>query len=73
MDIYHILKYLAMIFQRNIKYLEKFLHHKMTSWAKSTTANSLCSLTSLLFKGEEQVEICFIAHHEWIAVQCGVN
>ena len=41
----------------------------MTSWAKGTTANSLCSCTdyNLLFKGEEQVEICFIAYHEWIA------
>ena len=25
---------------------------------------------NLLFKGEEQVEIYFIAHHEWIAQQC---
>ena len=25
---------------------------------------------NLLFKGEEQVEICFIAHHEWIANCC---
>ena len=49
----------------------------MTSWARGTTANSLCSLITifcwestdynLLFKGEEQVEICFIAYHEWIA------
>ena len=41
----------------------------MTSWAKGTTANSLCSCTdyNLLFKGEEQVKICFIAYHEWIA------
>ena len=38
---------------------------------KDTTANSLCSCTdyNLLFKGEEQVEICFIAYHEWIAKQ----
>ena len=43
MDMYHILKYLVMIFQGNIRsrYLEKFLYHQMTSWAKGTTANSL--------------------------------
>ena len=36
-----------------------------------STANSLCSCTdyNLLIKGEDQVEICFIEHYEWIAKQ----
>ena len=69
MDIYHVLNYLVIIFQRNVRNLEKFLYHEMTSWAKGTTANSLCSCTdyNLLFKGEEQVKICFTAYHKWIA------
>ena len=65
--------------EKYIRYLEKFLYHQMTSWAKGTKANSLSSLITifcwestdynLLFKGKEQVEICFIAYHEWIAKQ----
>ena len=41
-------------------------------WAKGLGHNSqLIVFTdyNLLPKGEEQVKICFIAHHEWIAKQ----
>ena len=60
MDIYHILKYLAMIFQK-YQVFGEILHN-----------SQLIVLTdyTLLFKGEQQVEVCFIAHHEWIALQC---
>ena len=33
--------------EKHIRYLEKFLYHQMTSWAKGTTANSLSPLTTV--------------------------
>ena len=66
--------------EKYIRYLEKFLYLQMTSWAKGTTANSLHSLITVqsfvgspltkLFCSRQRTmkfEICFIAHHEWIA------
>ena len=73
MDIYHILKYFAMIFQRNIRYLEDFFVSLNDQLGRGQGHNSqFIVLTdyNLLFEGEEQVEICFTAHHEWIDRKC---
>ena len=70
MDIYHILKYLVMFFQRNISGIWRNFASSNDQLGKGHNSQLIVLIDyNLLFKGEEQVEICFIAHHEWIAKQ----